>query len=235
VGAALACSAELGVYELARIENVYWGPGFDDAEAERALSGSGFDVERVPDIAQRVAELLANHKIVARCTGRMEYGPRSLGHRSILFHAGDPSANDWLNHKLRRSEFMPFAPATLAASAPGCYRDLASAAYAAEFMTVCFDVEPEFRKQCPAVVHVDGTARPQLVSETSHPDFHRILSGYERLTGIGSLVNTSFNIHEEPIVCSPADAVRAFTTAELDHLALGSFLVSKPTAGGGRP
>ena len=177
VGAALACSAELGSYELARIQNVYWGPGFDDAEAERALAGSGFAVERVPDITQRVAELLAAHKIVARCSGRMEYGPRSLGHRSILYHAGDPSANDWLNHKLRRSEFMPFAPATLASHAAACYRDLASAAYAAEFMTVCFDVEPEFRKQCPAVVHVDGTARPQLVTEASHPDFHRILSG----------------------------------------------------------
>ena len=233
VGAALACSAELGVYALSRIENVYWGPGFDDAQAERALEGAGFPYQRVSDIPRRIAELLAARKIVARCTGRMEYGPRSLGHRSILFHAGDASANDWLNHKLRRSEFMPFAPATLASRAAACYRELSSAAYAAEFMTVCFDVEPEFRERCPAVVHVDGTARPQLVTEAAHPDLHRILCEYERLTGIGSLVNTSFNIHEEPIVCSPADAVRAFATADLDHLALGNFLVSKPAAAGG--
>jgi len=231
VGAALACSAEQGVFRLARIENVYWGPGFDDAEAERLLASAGFRYERVPDIQRRVAEELAARKIVARCVGRMEYGPRALGHRSILFHAADPSANDWLNEKLRRSEFMPFAPATLASRAADCYRHLGSAAYAAEFMTVCFDGEPEFRKRCPAVVHVDGTARPQLVTETGNPDFHRILSEYERLTGIASVVNTSFNIHEEPIVCSPADALRAFATAELDHLALGNFLVSKPDAG----
>ena len=233
VGAALASSAEAGRYRLERLPNAFLGPGFGDADAEKALAATDFAVERVPDMARRVAGLLARKKIVARCVGRVEYGPRALGHRSILFHAGDPSANDWLNRKLRRSEFMPFAPATLAERAPAFYRNLASAELAAEFMTVCFDCEPDFRASCPAVVHVDGTARPQLVREQSQPDFFQILTEYEALTGLPTLVNTSFNIHEEPIVFSPEDAVRAFATADLDFLALGNHLVSRRAAGRG--
>jgi carbamoyltransferase len=227
VGAALACSAEHGAFRLARIDDAFWGPSFDEEAVEKALASFDFPAERVPDIEARVAELLSAERIVARCSGRMEYGPRALGNRSILFHAGDATCNDWLNRKLRRSEFMPFAPATLAHRAGACYRGLGSALYAAEFMTVCFDVEPAFRERCPAVVHVDATARPQLVTERANPGLHRILSEYERRTGVSSLINTSFNIHEEPIVCTPHDALRAFATAELDHLALGSFLVSR--------
>jgi carbamoyltransferase len=235
VGAALASCAEAGHHRLERLRNVFLGPGFDDTDVEKALASTDFEVERVPDIARRVAALLERKKIVARCVGRVEYGPRALGNRSILFHAGDPSANDWLNKKLRRSEFMPFAPATLASRAPAFYRGLASASLAAEFMTVCFDCEPDFRASCPAVVHVDGTARPQLVREESQPDFFRILSEYEALTGLPTVVNTSFNIHEEPIVCTPDDAVRAFATAELDFLALGDHLVSRRGPGRSDP
>jgi carbamoyltransferase len=125
---------------------------------------------------------------------------------------------------------MPFAPATLAARAGDAYAKLAGADYAAEFMTVCFDAQPALRERCPAVVHVDGTARPQLVTERGNPGFHRILSEYERRTGIATLINTSFNIHEEPIVCTPEDAIRAFAAAELDYLALDDHLVWRPDA-----
>lgn len=235
VGAALASCAEAGHHRLERLRNVFLGPGFDDADVEKALASTDFAVERVPDMARRVAVELAQKKIVARCNGRVEYGPRALGNRSILFHAGDPSANDWLNRKLRRSEFMPFAPATLASRAPAFFRDLGSASLAAEFMTVCFDCEPVFRARCPAVVHVDGTARPQLVCQESQPGFFRILSEYEALTGLPTLVNTSFNIHEEPIVCTPDDAVRAFSTAGLDFLALGDHFVSRRDPSRGNP
>jgi carbamoyltransferase len=227
VGAALACGADAGAFRLARIDNVFWGPAFGDAEVEKALAAWDLPSERTVDIDDEVARLLARRKIVARCRGAMEYGPRALGNRSVLFHAGDPSANDWLNKRLRRSEFMPFAPATLASRAPACYRKVESAAYSAEFMTVCFDALPEFQRECPAVVHVDGTARPQLVTEKGCPGFHRILTQYERLTGRATVVNTSFNIHEEPIVCTPDDALRAFATAELDYLALGNHLVRR--------
>jgi carbamoyltransferase len=144
-----------------------------------------------------------------------------------LFHAGDPGER-WLNKSLRRTEFMPFAPSTLRKRAGLAYQNLASAEYAARFMTVCFDCTAEFAKQCPAVVHVDGTARPQLVDERGSPRFAAILAEYERLTGVASVINTSFNIHEEPIVCTPQDALRAFATASLDTLALGPYLVTRP-------
>jgi carbamoyltransferase len=231
VGAALAASAARGVFRLARIANVFWGPTYGEQEMERVLAGSGFRYERFDDVEAKTGALLAQGKIVARCDGAVEYGPRALGNRSILFHAGDPTVNDWLNKSLQRSEFMPFAPATLRERAAACYRELESAAYAAEFMTVCFDCAPEFTAQCPAVVHVDGTARPQLVDAHGNPGFHKILREYEARTGIATLINTSFNIHEEPIVCSPADAMRAFATAALDYLALGPFIVWRDGGG----
>ena len=230
VGAALAACADVGRHRLERLRDVFLGPELDAARVERAIAASGLPHRRVVGIEAKVAELLAARRLVARCSGALEYGPRALGNRSILFHAGDPTANEWLNKSLRRSEFMPFAPATLAERAGECYAKVASAAYAAEFMTVCFDVSPAFRERCPAVVHVDGTARPQLVTEWGNPGLHRILGEYERRTGIGTLVNTSFNIHEEPIVCSPEDALRAFATANLDVLALGDHLVWRPDA-----
>ena len=231
VGAALAVSAASGAFRLERIENVFWGPSYNDEEIERALARSDYLYKRLDDIELRVAELLAQEKIVARFDGRLEYGPRALGNRSILYHAGDTTVNEWLNVALKRNEFMPFAPASLMDRADGCFGKLPSAKYAAEFMTVCFDCSQEFKERCPAVVHVDGTARPQLIREQGNPSFFRILTEYERLTGIPTVINTSFNIHEEPIVCTPQDAVRAFSTAELDYLALGSYLVSRPAKG----
>jgi len=233
VGAALAMSAARAGHRFERIDNVYWGEEVRDADVEKALASYDFRVEKPDCIEERVAELLAAKKIVARCAGRMEYGPRALGNRSILFHAGDPTANDWLNHALQRTEFMPFAPSVLQHRAEDCFERVASAAYSAEFMTVCFDCKPDFARDCPTVVHVDGTARPQLVNAASHPDYFRILEAYEARTGFPAVVNTSFNIHEEPIVCTPDDALRAFATARLDHLALGSYLVTHPA--GERP
>ena len=231
VGAALAISAAKGAFRLERIENVFWGPSYNDEETEKALASSDFPYERLDNIELRVAQLLAQEKIVARFDGRLEYGPRALGNRSILYHAGDTTVNDWLNVALKRSEFMPFAPACLMDRAEECFPKLPSAKYSAEFMTVCFDCSQDFKERCPAVVHVDGTARPQLIQERGNPSFFKILTEYERLTGIPTVINTSFNIHEEPIVCTPQDAVRAFATAELDYLALGSYLVSRRVEG----
>ncbi len=226
VGAALASHAAHEPFERRAPGDVYWGPAYDDGAIKQALERAGLPHAYDAEIEATIARLLADGKIVARFEGGLEYGPRALGHRSILYHAGDPDVNDWLNRKLRRTEFMPFAPATLRERMDDCYVGLGSAAYAASFMTVCCDCTPAFAERCPAVVHVDGTARPQLVDE-NQPDFYRILREYERLTGIASVVNTSFNIHEEPIVCSPDDAARAFASAELDHLAIGRYLVSR--------
>ncbi len=114
--------------------------------------------------------LLAAGKVVARFDGRMEYGPRALGNRSILYHAKEPAVNQWLNQRLGRTEFMPFAPATLYEHRDANYIDMKGADYAAQFMTLTFDCTESMKRDCPAAVHVDGTARPQLVSAEGQPE-----------------------------------------------------------------
>jgi len=158
----------------------------------------------------------------------MEYGPRALGNRSILYHAREPEVNQWLNTRLGRTEFMPFAPVTLFEAREKCYHNIKGAEHAAEFMTITFDCTDFMRESCPAAVHVDGTARPQLIRREVNPGYYDILTEYEKLSGIPSLINTSFNMHEEPIVNSPEDAVRAFLQGALDYLAIGPFLVKHP-------
>jgi carbamoyltransferase len=159
----------------------------------------------------------------------MEYGPRALGNRSILYQATDPTVNDWLNRRLQRTEFMPFAPVTLEEFADQCYVNLDGARDAARFMTITFDCTDWMKKQCPAVVHVDGTARPQIIDKQANPSYHRILEEYRKLTGLPTLINTSFNMHEEPIVRTAEDAIRAYQAAGLDALVLGPFLVRAKT------
>jgi carbamoyltransferase len=210
------------------LENVYYGPEYTEAEIARALGEKGLAFERLDDIEDRVAELLTADHIIGRFDGRMEYGPRALGNRSVLYPAREPEVNQWLNHQLGRTEFMPFAPAALAGEAHRLFKNLQGCEKTAEFMTITFDCTDEMSRMCPAAVHVDGTARPQLVSERTNPSFHRILRAFHERTGIPALINTSFNMHEEPIVCSPADAVQAFLTGNIDYLAIGPFLVPHP-------
>jgi carbamoyltransferase len=213
-----------------RLPNVYLGPEYSPAEIVEALARAQLPFTEYAPIEPKIAALLAAGKVVARFDGRMEYGPRALGHRSILYHAKEPAVNQWLNQRLGRTEFMPFAPATLYEHRKACYLNVEGADYAAEFMTITFDCTPEMKRDCPAAVHVDGTARPQLVRAETSPGFHRILTEYHRLTGVPSVINTSFNMHEEPIVCTPDDAVRAFLQGNLDYLAIGRFLVEHPSS-----
>ncbi len=205
-------------------QHVYYGPEYTEAEMEAALRAAGVAYTRAGDVEAEVARLVANDKVVARFQGRMEYGPRALGNRSILYQAKNPEVNQWLNARLKRTEFMPFAPSTLYEDRHLCYRNVEGAEHTAKFMTVTFDVTPWMQEHCPAAVHVDGTARPQLVTAETNPSYHRLLSEYKKLTGIPSVINTSFNMHEEPIICSPDDAVRGFLDGRLDYLALGPFL-----------
>ena len=210
------------------IADVFWGPCFNETQVAEALGRAQLPFDRYMPIEPKIAQLIAEGKVVARFDGRMEYGPRALGNRSILYHAREPEVNQWLNQRLGRTEFMPFAPATLYEHRDDCYKNIDGADYAAQFMTVTFDCTERMKRECPAAVHVDGTARPQLVSAEGSPSFHRILTEYHKLTGIPSVINTSFNMHEEPIVCSPDDAVRAFLQGNLDYLAIGEFLVEHP-------
>ena len=211
------------------LSDVFLGPSFSDDEIAEALQRAQLPFDHYAPIEPKIASLIAAGKVVARFDGRMEYGPRALGNRSILYHAKEPSVNQWLNQRLGRTEFMPFAPATLYEHRHQNYRRVDGADYAAQFMTITFDCTDEMKRSCPAAVHVDGTARPQLVTPTSNPSFHAVLTEYHRLTGIPSVINTSFNMHEEPIVCTPDDAIRAFLQGNLDYLAIGECLVAHPS------
>ena len=213
------------------ISNAYLGPDYSEAEIEKALKAEKLQYRRPEHLAAEVAALIHGGEVVARFDGRMEYGPRSLGNRSILYHAREPEVNQWLNKRLGRTEFMPFAPVTLYEAREKCYHNIKGAEHAAEFMTVTFDCTEFMRENCPAAVHVDGTARPQLIQREANPGYYDILKEYEKLSGIPSLINTSFNMHEEPIVNSPEDGVRAFIQGALDYLAIGPFLVKHPNPG----
>ena len=210
--------------------DAFLGPAASEAEIRESLQRAQLPFDHYPSIEPKIAQLIAAGKVVARFNGRMEYGPRALGNRSILYHAREPEVNQWLNQRLGRTEFMPFAPATLSEHRHTCYKNVDGAEHAAQFMTITFDCTEFMKRESPAAVHVDGTARPQLVTPTSNPSFYQILEEYYRLTGLPSVINTSFNMHEEPIVCSPDDAVRAFLQGNLDYLAIGSFLVAHPSA-----
>jgi carbamoyltransferase len=217
----------------ASIDNVYYGPSFDTSQIRTALDQAELPYTEPANLPKVVAGLIHDGNVIARFDGRMEYGPRALGNRSILYHAREPEVNHWLNQRLGRTEFMPFAPVTLWEARERCYHRIRGAEHAAEFMTITFDCTDRMKQECPAAVHVDGTARPQLIRREVNPGYYDIVKEYERLSGIPSLINTSFNMHEEPIVCTPADALRAFLQGNLDYLAIGPYLVANPakTAG----
>ena len=210
------------------LKSPYLGPDYSESEMEKALQDAGVTYERPENLAADVAELIYQGRVVARFDGRMEYGPRALGNRSILYHASEPDVNQWLNERLGRTEFMPFAPVPLYEAREKYYHNINGAEYTADFMTLTFDCTDAMKQECPAAVHVDGTARPQLIRREVNPGYYDIVKAYEKLSGTACLINTSFNMHEEPIVNSPYDAVRAFLQGALDYLVLGPFLVKQP-------
>jgi carbamoyltransferase len=211
---------------------MYLGTGYTPEEILEVLGRHPeLTFTRPDDLASTVAQALADGKIVARFDGRMEFGPRALGNRSILYHCGDRTVNDWLNRQLRRTEFMPFAPIAIWEDAQEYFDVAPGERRACEFMTLVVRCTERMERTCPAAVHVDGTARPQLLRRDVNPGMYDILTAYKRLTGISCLINTSFNMHEEPIVRSPEEAISAFLQSHLDFLVLGPFLVRQATQG----
>ncbi len=225
-----ACYANFLLTGAGKVEmdGAYLGPSFGDAQIEAALAAAGGRVQaqRMEDKIASSVEDLAHGQVVGWFDGRMEYGPRALGARSIMFHARDRSANDWLNKRMRRTEFMPFAPVTPEEYAADCYVGWSREDRCPHFMTKTFDCTPQFMQAHPAVVHVDGTARPQVVTEARNGDYYRVLKAYCERTGERALINTSFNAHEEPIVCTPADAIQSLLEDVIDVLVIGSFRVT---------
>jgi len=207
-----------------RMRHAYLGPEYTDTEIENVLRTYKLHYTRVDDPAHAAAQLLAQGKILGWFQGRMEFGPRALGGRSILADARDPNMNNKVNNAVKfREAWRPFAPSLLAEAA-GEYLEKAADS---PFMILTFPVKPEKRSVIPAVTHVDGTARPQTVEEKINPLYWRLIREFGRRTGVSVILNTSFNLRGEPIVCSPTDAIRTFYSSGMDTLVIGRFLVEK--------
>lgn len=208
-----------------RLEAIYWGPEYSDQALERTLRACGISYTREPAIERRVAELLADGCVVGWFQGRMEAGPRALGGRSILADPRHPAARDRVNEVIKFREFWrPFCPSM---TAEGAARFLSRHTHA-PFMILTFEARPDAKDSIAAVIHVDGTSRVQIVEEQTNPRYFRLLQEFEKITGVPVVMNTSFNVKGEPIVCSPHDALRTFFATGMEALAIGPFLVMKP-------
>ncbi|CAM3705032.1 carbamoyltransferase [Mucilaginibacter galii] len=202
------------------------GPCYGTQQIQHALANEGYSCDSLTadDFYRQLAQCLANGKVVGYFNGRAEFGPRALGSRSIL---ADPRIGEMqtvLNQKIKlRESFRPFAPAILQEFADDYFEDAAVSPY----MLFTFQAKEKVNALLPAVIHVDGSARVQTVNEEQHPDFYRVIKAFYDLTGRPVLINTSFNVMNEPVVCSPQDAIRCFNNTEMDVLAIGRFLVFK--------
>jgi len=202
----------------------YWGPCFDDDAIESALRTYKLRYTQLPDPAATAAELLSKGKILGWFQGRMEFGPRALGSRSILADPRDPEMNVKVNNAVKfREWWRPFAP-SLKKEAAGEYLESATDS---PFMILTAQVRPEKRSIIPSVTHVDGSARPQTVEKEINPLYWRLIDEFGKRTGVPVIMNTSFNLRGEAIVHTPTDAIRTFFSSGMDALVIGSFLVEK--------
>jgi carbamoyltransferase len=206
------------------MDDVYLGPAFDNEYILNTLKANNVQYEFRADIAETSAKLLADGKILGWFQGRMEFGPRALGNRSILADPRNPATKDAVNLKVKgREPFRPLGPSVKVEAV----HEFFECCLPLPFMIVACPVRPDKIGLIPSVVHVDGTARIQTVSSETNPLFWQLLDEFEKLTRIPLLLNTSFNRKGEPIVCKPKDAVQTFLSIGLDYLAIGNYLVWK--------
>ncbi|MFW6067497.1 MAG: carbamoyltransferase [Myxococcota bacterium] len=208
--------------------HAYLGPEFSDAEIRTALRSRGVDGARELEgeaLYDTTAAHMADGKVVGWFQGRMEWGPRALGARSIVAHPGHPGMKDILNARIKHREwFRPFAPSVLEEKVAEYFTH----DHPSPFMMLVYGTRPEMRERIQAVDHVDHTGRLQTVSERDCPHYHRLIRAFERRTGIPVVLNTSFN-ENEPIVCTPEQAIDCFQRTKMDVLVLGNWLVEKPS------
>jgi carbamoyltransferase len=207
-----------------RMEHAFLGPSYSDDQIEEFLLWAKLPYRRLTCIADEVADLLVQDKVIGWFQHRMEFGPRALGARSILASPLHASMQARLNEIKDREDFRPVAPVILEEEAPHWFAQ----ADVSPFMLFVYDVLPEKADYIPAVRHVDGTARIQTINRQQHPLYYDLVKAFQARTGVPVLVNTSFNTRGEPIVCTPRDAVECFWTSPLDALVIGSFLLEKP-------
>jgi carbamoyltransferase len=223
-GSAMAAYFQHHTPEIPLLDNLYSGPSFSDEEVQTMLHHRGIQAAQVDDIEDRVADLLSRNQIVGWFQGRMESGPRALGNRSILMSTACPENKDIINARVKyRESFRPFCPSLPIEFAPEYLVN-----YRPEpFMITSFDTVAGKKSGIPAVVHQDGTLRPQTVMRSTNERYWKLLRRFGEVTGHPVLLNTSMNIMGEPIVCNPRDAVKCFFDSGMDALALGSYLLTK--------
>ncbi|MFB2879368.1 carbamoyltransferase [Floridanema aerugineum] len=206
-----------------QMNHVFLGPSYSDDEIEKFLQWAKLPYRKLTNISEETAEILAQNKIIGWFQGRMEFGPRALGGRSILASPIDAEMQAKLNEIKDREDFRPVAPVVLEEEAANWFDN----AKTSPFMLFIYDVLPEKADKIPAVRHVDGTARIQTINRQQNSLYYDLIKAFQLRTGVPVLVNTSFNTRGEPIVCSPRDAIECFWTSPLDALIIGSFLLEK--------
>lgn len=206
-----------------RMDHAYWGPEYNDEEIKAFLDWTKTPYRRLENVAEETAELLAQDKIIGWYQGRMEFGPRALGSRSILASPISANMQARLNEVKDREDFRPVAPVVLEEVAGEWFEG----AHFSPFMLFVYDVKPDKKDKIPAVTHVDGTARIQTINRSQHSRYYDLLQAFYKKTGVPVLINTSFNTLGKPIVCTPRDAVECFWSSPFDALVIGSFLIQK--------
>ena len=230
-GTAIGCATyiwhqELGRERTTEMPHAYVGAEFTDAQIEESLKRHNLNYRKCENIEQEVAKLISESEIVGWLQGRMEAGPRALGNRSLLADPRHPNMRDILNEKVKHREFFrPFAPSVLIEEARNWFQ-IGKATSADEMMLMAYPAQEDKRQKIPAVIHADGTSRIQSVRSDSNPRYHRMISEFQKLTGVPIVLNTSFN-DSEPIVCSPDDAIDTFLKTNIDNLAMGNYLIRK--------
>lgn len=224
-GAALALSAELNEVSSFRMEHPYYGPQYAEDSIQEILDERKLSYEYHKGMGRVVGELISDGLIVGWFRGRMECGPRALGNRSILADPRDPSMKDIVNLRVKRREYWrPYAPSILEEQAEQYLVN----AQESPFMILSFRVPSERIDEIPSVVHVDGTTRPHTVKREVNPEYWEVIKTFERETSVPAILNTSFNLAGDPIVCTPQDALQTFFNCGMDCLALENFLIRKP-------
>ncbi|MBP9865411.1 MAG: carbamoyltransferase [Candidatus Omnitrophica bacterium] len=221
---AAAMAAHAAGERIEPMKHSYWGPQFSDREIERVFANSGHTFTREKSITDTVSQLLHKGEVVSWFQGRMEWGPRALGNRSILGNPVFKGTADRINEVIKfREQWRPFCPSILAEHGPA----ILETSHDSPFMTFCFTVKPEWRERIPEVVHVDKTARPQFVTREANPRYYELIEKFSKLSGVPVLINTSLNRRGEPMICSPEDALQMLRGSGLKYLAIGDYLVTK--------
>lgn len=228
LGAAICKANEIGEYKYPkRMVNSFYGDFHDKNDWDIELKNHSDKIHVQNFDLKTVANLINEGNIVGLFIGRTEYGPRSLGNRSIVVRPTDKNTHKKLNERLRRTEIMPFAPAVLAEYVDDIFINCKSK-YTAEFMTLCYDTKAEWLDKIPAVVHeVDGTSRPQIVTKNSNPNFHELISEYFKISGIPVVLNTSFNAHGEPINNYPHQVMKHLLDNSVDFIVTENYIIKK--------